>query len=206
MNVLQIAVKESFKTSIVRHDKWEDPDGIIHEEHVVEMKPYCSTMDELAILMGLSRSQAYRLMKSPTRSFNQQEMTELHKQLWWKKRNLENEISVPLSETKELIMSALQQTQQMSENYIEHLEATRDDPANPDNRSNRPPVAAFQRLMKAKVDAMKEKLDEQQKRIIDQDELIKRLLDMSERQQDLLEKFTDQVQKFTNRDDESDAA
>ena len=178
MNVLQIAVKESFKTSIVRHDKWEDPDGIIHEEHVVEMKPYCSTMDELAILMGLSRSQAYRLMKSPTRSFNQQEMTELHKQL---------------------IMSALQQTQQTSENYIEHLEATRDDPANPDNRSNRPPVAAFQRWMK-------EKLDEQQKRIIDQDELIKRLLDMSERQQDLLERFTDQVQKFTNRDDESDAA
>ena len=190
MNVLQIALKDSFKTSIVRHDKWEDPDGIIHEEHVVEMEPYCSSMEELAHKMQLSRAQAYRLMKSPTRSFNRHEMDELHKQLWWKRRNFENEIAVPLSETRDLIMSALQEMQQTSENYIEHLEVTRDEMQNARTFRHKTP-SALQSLLNAKVDAMREKLDERQQRIADQDELIKRLLDMSERQQTLIEKLSD---------------
>jgi gas vesicle protein len=193
MNVLQLEIKESFKPSLIRHDRWTDSDGIIHEEHLMEMQPYCSGMEQLAGKLALSKSQTYRLLKSPTRSFSRHEVEEIHKQLHWKKRSLDNSISIPLATTKELIMRALQQTQEAPESYIEHLEATRGDLAQSARPSQAGRSVDIQRMMKMKLDANNEKIREQGQRIKDQDELIKRLLSMSERQQDLLENLGTQI-------------
>ena len=92
------------KPSIRKVDTWADPDGVIHEEHPITLKPWCSTIEELAKELGLSVSQTYRLLRDPRRKFTEDEVYVIHKQLNWKQRNpLNDEPMTPIANTYALI-------------------------------------------------------------------------------------------------------
>ena len=190
------------KTSIRKLDRWEDPDGVVYEEHTVVLEPYCKNMEELAEKLELSVSQVYRLLKNPTRRFTMNEMRELHKQLNWKKRDSwDDVIRVPLTDTHTLIQIAVEEMQTKEEESEAKskrsvlsgvLEATEKEKV----RAGRPTRFSEGLVQSAALAEWKESMNttartmkQFSERIKKQDEMIARLMDLAASQQELVEKL-----------------
>jgi hypothetical protein len=196
MNLLQQKIKESMKTSIRKVDAWADPDGVIHEEYTLTLKPWCSTIEELANELGLSVSQTYRLLRDPRRKFTEDEVYVIHKQLNWKQRNpMNDEPMAPIAHTYALI--ELVRERLSGRKQGEELEGTKEGKATKgiewtlDGR----PLSDW--------DFMKPKTTDDEYELLfkKQSEQFQRLLEIAERQQDLIEKLSAEKEKTYKLDD-----
>ncbi len=169
MNQLQQLIKESFKTSLKRYDTWTDPDGIVHEERVVTLEPYCEDMEELSAKCGLSKSQLYRKLANPSSKFSPGELEEIHKQLHWKEHQhpFEDEVTISIEETKKII-----------------TEVRRDDAL--ENPFESEEMKQFLETIRKRA----VEFEQISSRIKRQDDMIDRLLELAEKQQTVIDKLS----------------
>ena len=177
MNQLQQLIKESFKTSLRRYDAWTDPDGIVHEESLTTLEPYCEDMEELSAKCGLSKSQLYRKLANPSSKFSPGELEEIHKQLHWKEHQhpFEDEVTISIEETKKII-----------------TEVRRNDALEKQNVKLKNPFESEE--MKTFLETIRKRSEEFEQissRIKRQDDTIQRLLALLEKQQTVIDKLSD---------------
>ena len=182
------------KTSIRKVDTWADPDGVIHEEHTIPLIPWCSTIEDLALELGLSASQTYRLLRDPRRKFTEDEVYVIHKQLHWKQRNLLNdELMTPIANTYALI--ELVRERLSGRKQGEESEGMREGRAtkNREYKLSGRPLSDYAFMSSETPES--EQIKVLNSLFEKQTEQFKRLLDIAESQQKMIEKLTAEKEK-----------
>ena len=186
MNQLQQLIKESFKTSLKRYDTWTDPDGIVHDEYMVTLEPYCEDMEELSAKCGLSKSQLYRKLANPSVKFKLSELEELHKQIHWKEHQhpFEDEVTISIEETKKII-TEVRRNDALEKQNVKH--SLSQGFAKLENPFESGEMKTFLETIRKRS----EEFEQISSRIKMQDDMIKRLLTLVEKQQTVIDKLSD---------------
>lgn len=101
-NLLQQRITQSWEPRRVTIPAYVKSDGTVVSKERRTRKPYTSSMTELADKCGVDISTLYRFLASPHFE-NDRMLMEVHKQLNWQTRGVNDELDVPLEETIDLM-------------------------------------------------------------------------------------------------------